>query len=102
MIRVTYDREQCALSARGHAGQAAKGSDVVCAAVTALLLTAARYAEKAPGASVRREPGDLRVRVSPERTERARPVLDALADGLRGIAESWPEHVRFFTGEAEE
>ena len=38
MIYITYDGN-CTMEIRGHAGTAAKGKDLICAAVTALTLT---------------------------------------------------------------
>ena len=38
MIEVIYDG-RCSMEIRGHAGTAAKGKDLICAAVTALTLT---------------------------------------------------------------
>lgn len=39
MIQITYEKSANRVTVSGHAGAAAKGSDIVCAAVSALVLT---------------------------------------------------------------
>lgn len=41
MIRITYDRAAYLVTVSGHAGAGKKGHDIVCAAVSALVLTLA-------------------------------------------------------------
>ena len=99
MIRVTYVQAEFCLRAEGHAGMAPKGQDVVCAAVTALMLTAAQAAQEAGEAQVCSEPGNLKVRcLHADSWERISAVMAAIARGLAAIADSYPQYVTFEGG----
>ena len=62
MIVVTYEksRESCSLRVEGHAGYAARGSDIVCAAASILFYTLANHlsARKEAEAQVTKRNGD--------------------------------------------
>jgi len=105
MVRVSFYREGRALrgfEASGHAGFAAEGSDVVCAAVSAVLLTALHGIQAVVGAqprTVRRDGrGYLRVvipRTAGVQTSRdAALILGVAFAGLRRIAAEYPGTVR--------
>lgn len=86
--------------AAGHAGFAAKGSDIVCAAVTILLRTAADVLLGMDGVTVRADTagrGELAfavVRAAAEKTERLVCTADFLERGLRSLQSEYPQFVR--------
>lgn len=86
--------------AAGHAGFAAKGSDIVCAAVTILLRTAADVLSGMDGVVVRTDTagrGELAfavVRAAAEKTERLVCTADFLERGLRSLQSEYPQFVR--------
>lgn len=86
--------------ATGHAGFAAKGSDIVCAAVTILLRTAADVLSGMDGVVVRANTagrGELAftvVRAAAEKTERLVCTVDFLERGLRSLQSEYPQFVR--------
>ncbi|MDE6736147.1 MAG: ribosomal-processing cysteine protease Prp [Treponemataceae bacterium] len=86
--------------ATGHAGFAAKGSDIVCAAVTILLRTAADVLSGLDGVVVRANMagrGELAftvVRAAAEKTERLVCTADFLERGLRSLQSEYPQFVR--------
>jgi len=87
------------LSSEGHAGKGFKGSDPVCAAVSALIGTTARLLESAEGVELdgrAENPGSLffKMRNVPDRlTEWFRGVADLLLFGLSEISRNYPEAV---------
>ena len=90
MIRITLDPETPALSAAGHAGSGPKGEDLVCAGVTALLLTLERIVLEAGGAA-HLEPGKAELRGN----GRCRREFLGICRGLMLMAERFPEAVNF-------
>ena len=83
MIEVTYDGN-CFLEVRGHAGSGPKGKDLVCAAVTALVLTLGEHAENH---SI--HPGSARL------SGGSREVYKAMARGFQLLAENFPQSVHY-------
>ena len=84
MCVVIYDPREGRLSMRGHAGAGEKGSDLVCAALTILMETAAAQ----PGSERASGEGWCLIEGEPGR-------LAPLAVGLRLLARDFPEHVRY-------
>ena len=85
------------LELSGHAGFAPAGTDIVCAAVSALVLTAARGVVRHGGAKalVRDDPNGAYVLEIPGGGgARAQAVLETALDGLQAIARSYPGRVR--------
>ncbi|MDE6350386.1 MAG: ribosomal-processing cysteine protease Prp [Treponemataceae bacterium] len=86
--------------AAGHAGFAAKGSDIVCAAGTILLRTAVDVLSGMDGVVVRADTtvrGELAfavVRAAAEKTERLVCTADFLERGLRSLQSEYPQFVR--------
>jgi uncharacterized protein YsxB (DUF464 family) len=79
----------------GHAGFAKAGSDIVCAAVSALVLSAAEglRAHCQVQTSVMDSPSAYRLKVSAGSDERAQAVLETAIGGLQAIAASYPRHL---------
>ena len=107
MIRIAFHREGGALAgfeARGHAGHSAKGTDVVCAAVSAILLTALAGLKDVVGANpraLRRDSsGYLRVAIPSSVNGAARRDADlalrVARSGLEAIARDYPESIEVY------
>lgn len=86
--------------ATGHAGFAARGSDIVCAAVTILLRTAMDVLLGTDGVSVRADAGERGAlsfaveRAAASKTERLVCTADFLERGLRSLQAEYPQFVR--------
>lgn len=95
MIVVTYEksRESCSLRVEGHAGYAARGSDIVCAAASILFYTLANHlsARKEAEAQVTKRNGDAFLTAKGEEAEKD---LALILTGFFLLQESYPEHVR--------
>ncbi|MBR1586129.1 MAG: ribosomal-processing cysteine protease Prp [Clostridia bacterium] len=99
MIRVTLRSEGGRLtgfSCRGHAGFAAYGKDIVCAAVSVLTTTCVNALETVAGvqAKVRAEEGDMDVSLPPDAGRDAQVIMEAMRQGLRDIADAYPKHLQ--------
>ena len=101
-ITLVYDRNGVikSLNASGHAGFAAKGKDIVCAAETILLRTALELLENTEGVEVDSKTasrGNLAFSVetySPSVTERLKCTGEYLKTGLLSLSKEYPELVR--------
>lgn len=97
-ISIVYSKNGtiCGFDISGHAGYSEAGSDIVCAAVSALsqttLLGLLKYAPKDTTYTVDEELGSLTVRVS-----QSSPIIEALLEtltlGLEEIARQYPTYV---------
>lgn len=88
----------CGYTVEGHADWGEHGSDIVCAAVSAIAQTTLFGLQEVLGegeVEVRIRGGDMRVTVSPEKAseEGPRALLRALELGLRAIADRYPQSV---------
>jgi len=104
MTRVCYDRAALSLSMEGHAGAGEAGNDLVCAALSALMMTLERRVQETAERTlpiVKRAPGFFAVRCAPERDEAlCRECFDTVAAGIAVLAENRPGHVGLtLTGE---
>ena len=91
------------LEARGHAGCGVKGNDIVCAAVSILMLTAAREAERmyekgflldVPETVLREGYASVTVRPCPQYRQQVRTSFTTVFTGLRLLARQYPNAVR--------
>lgn len=107
MIQVTIgDRDGTLwLSMEGHAGAAPKGQDIVCAAATMLMYTAAQAAldmgsrgELQRPPSVKLDEGNACAAFQPkaEAVEKGRLVLDVIRRGLEVLGKRYPENVAIY------
>ena len=108
MTRVRYDRTALSLSMEGHAEAGEKGNDLVCAALSTLMMTLERRMEETAERMlpvVARAPGRFAIRCTPEINAEAlcRESFDTVAAGLAVLAENKPENVSLtLTGEETE
>ena len=104
MTRVQYDRAGLSLTMEGHAGAGEAGGDLVCAALSALMMTLERRMEETAERTlpvIRRAPGFFSLRCSPDgHEELCRESFDTIAAGIAALAENRPENVSLtLTGE---
>ena len=94
MITIIYDEKEknMILRASGHAGYAEKGSDIVCAAVSALMQTLAYSVD---GGTVTRSQDDCStLTVQAEQSFDNMAKFELVTDGLMLLAKQYPENVR--------
>ena len=98
MIKVQYSNDRITIT--GHSGYAPPGQDIVCAAVSTLLLTLVFTIEqKEPGAiRYRLLPGDSEVQIT-HPSELTKTLADAFFAGVTAVADAYPEHVRIISAE---
>lgn len=100
MITITVEKNKgkYTLTAKGHAGYC-PGNDIVCAAVSALLQTLAQRVMKEFSAgrlvseNIRLESGDSKIKYTGS-NRIMDEIADTIEDGLNGIQESFPEHLK--------
>ena len=95
MITIIYDEKEkdMILQASGHAGYVEKGSDIVCAAVSALMQTLAYSVD---GGTVTRSQDDCNtLTVQAEQSFDNMAKFELVTDGLMLLAKQYPENVRF-------
>lgn len=95
MITIIYDEKEkdMILQASGHAGYAEKGSDIVCAAASALMQTLAYSVD---GGTVTRSQDDCNtLTVQAEQSFDNMAKFELVTDGLMLLAKQYPENVRF-------
>lgn len=104
MTRVTLLRDAqgrpSGFSCKGHAGYAEAGSDIVCAAVSALSITCCNALQSIAGIrpEIEEQDGFLSVRVSPhQQNHDAQVILKVFEQGIGDIAASYPKHIVFTT-----
>ena len=101
MVRITWKPEGF-LQVKGHAGSAEKGKDLVCAAVSTLVLTLAANTDRMARAGWVTEPvirlgeGDALIRCDPQPDYRAAVelVFGSLCQGFCLLADKYPEYVK--------
>ena len=91
MINIVYDKEECKITVSGHAGYAEKGSDIVCAAISALYQTLLLREHCYEQIGVE---DDLRTAFT-DTPMWNRVVFDTIAKGMEAIARQYPENVAF-------
>ena len=102
MVEITYDRKRHDLAVTGHAG-GEKGKDLVCAAVSALVLTlAGNVAELALGDKLRRHRLDLgegHSRIGCVSASGMGPlvtmIFDTVCSGFELLQTLYPDNVRY-------
>lgn len=98
VVAVVYGRDKLLerVSVSGHASGLQKGGNIVCAAVTVLIRTAARLLEGLPGVDLTGGPGgrgefELRIEgVDERKLEYVRAVGDYLIKGIKDLQDEFP------------
>ncbi len=94
MIAVTVEKNAgryISFRSKGHAGFAGEGLDIVCAAVSALIITTVNSLEAFTHDKIRVKDDDgfVDLRFSPEQSDEARLLMDSLLLGLTEIETSY-------------
>ena len=92
----------CGLRVSGHAGYAASGSDIVCAAASVLITTCANalqsVANITPALDVKEHPALISVvlprGLSPEADHDARIILQTILQGFQDVAAQYPRYLQ--------
>ena len=106
MIQVTIirdvEKQVKEITCKGHAGYAASGQDIICAAVSALTLNMANSVEAFTGDSFEgemdEETGGFSFRFTGSVSRESRLLIDSLVLGLTSIQESYGKkyiHIRY-------
>ncbi|MGN1016679.1 MAG: ribosomal-processing cysteine protease Prp [Faecousia sp.] len=103
MIEIMYHRGYHRITVKGHAGSAEEGKDLVCAAVSALVLTAVANVQRieANGCSystaITADKGYAEIQVNPKSYFRlsVMQILDAICAGFEVLSQKYPEYVRY-------
>ena len=106
MIQVTIirdvEKQVKEITCKGHAGYAASGQDIICAAVSALTLNMVNSVEAFTGDSCEgvmdEDPGGFSGRLPGSVSREARLCLDSVVWGLTNIQESYGKkyiHIRY-------
>ena len=79
---------------KGHAGFAESGQDIVCAAVSILTTTCANALETVAGVRplVSAQSGDMFLALPAHSGHDAQVILKAMRQGMRDLAEEYPDH----------
>ena len=96
------DKGVCGLRVSGHAGYAASGSDIVCAAASVLITTCANalqsVANITPDLEVTEKPAliavDLPKGLSPTQDHDARIILNTILQGFSDVAAQYPRYLQ--------
>ena len=102
-IKITRKQEQIVgFSAEGHAEYGTEGQDIICAAVSAILQTAAfgliNYLNIEPEIST--SDGWLSCRLEPEtaQNKEVQAILGAMLAGLRETVQEYPDYLKIIEG----
>jgi len=95
VTKVSFDRAKLELRIEGHAGHAALGRDIVCAAESILLYTLLDWVQRREALmhpQVFLTEGNARIVCRPERkdTRRCREIMEAVFRGYELLAEGYP------------
>ena len=88
MIRITR-QGKTHVTLQGHAGSDVYGRDLVCAAVSALVLTLAANVEGMEGAEISLEAGNSRIQCGPD----GEAAFDCICLGFALLAKKYPDYV---------
>lgn len=105
MIQAAYEREAHRLTVKGHAQSAAKGHDLVCAAVSILVFTLAQtiYDLDEKGFLteyvVRLDEGDAELSCKSEYNRCCKTVFDVVRNGFQLLSAQYPDNVIFLEAE---
>lgn len=91
------------VESKGHAGFAHRGKDIVCAAVSILMINTVNsihnFTEDKIEVNSDQEKGEISFCLSKDYSEKTEVLLKALVLGLSGIEEGYPKNFRLYTEE---
>lgn len=92
---IFISRREEGIKIRGHANYAARGKDIVCAAVSALLENLILSIEELTADTIQysMQPGTVDIKFG-DLSEQAQLLVDSFFLGVKQIAEDYPENVR--------
>lgn len=92
---ILISRREEGIKIRGHANYAARGKDIVCAAVSALLENLILSIEELTADTIQysMQPGTVDIKFG-DLSEQAQLLVDSFFLGVKQIAEDYPENVR--------
>ncbi len=93
---LTRGGQLCGFHVQGHAGAAAHGSDIVCAAVSSAVYMAANTLTDVCGcaADIHECDGDLALQVAETDVQKAQTVLQGLQTHLQGLSAQYPQFIK--------
>lgn len=100
MTRIAFYEDELVMEIQGHAGYAAAGEDIVCAAVSALAMALFLAAEEPMYQACRhinRQEARVRVSCAPGKGEkrRCREMFRVIGLGFEALQTQYPEYVRY-------
>jgi uncharacterized protein YsxB (DUF464 family) len=103
MIQVIYHRQYNRLTVNGHAGAGPEGHDLVCASVSALVLTLAgnvaymESQEAVHGVTTNLEEGHAEIQCTPYRRykDSVEQIFRAICVGFELLATKYPENISY-------
>ena len=103
MVNITYHRDISRVTIEGHAGSDELGHDLICASVTILAQTLAKFVTNMKDAGQTRyptinvKPGDTVIDARPQSRHKdaVKLVFDSICAGFDLLAQESPEHVSF-------
>nr|DAQ77396.1 MAG TPA: YsxB-like protein [Caudoviricetes sp.] len=100
MIEIVYNPDALTVEATGHAGAAPYGQDMVCCAISVLMQTLEATGRRVGTVKSSIAPGHAAVQVLPYPLQwmEAEQRVEAIVDGLREVARSYPQFVRIRRG----
>lgn len=100
MIEIVYNPDELTVEATGHAGAAPYGQDMVCCAVSVLMQTLEATGRRVGAVKSCMEPGHAAVQILPYPLQwmEAEQRVEAIVDGLREVARSYPQYVHMQRG----
>lgn len=100
MIEIVYNPDELTVEATGHAGAAPYGRDMVCCAVSVLMQTLEATGRRVGAVKSSIAPGHAAVQILPYPLQwiEAEQRVEAIVDGLREVARSYPQYVHIQRG----
>ncbi len=103
MINIKYDRKHTRVTIKGHARSAEQGHDLVCAAVSAVVLTLAvnvKHLQKADVSNhtvIKLAEGDATIRCAPLPKYKlsVEQIFNTVCAGFEVLAEEYPEFISY-------
>lgn len=93
-IQIKAGHRHIAIDVSGHANAAPKGEDVICAGVSALVLTLAEALPRAGAPDYTCSLADGKACIECRRTDATEPVFNTVVCGLDLLAKTYPQYIK--------